>query len=59
MRAIRRVLPDGGKLPDDFGQVTVMSEDRLTELQDGVVLLDRMMWGLAQCSPCSCGPSPR
>jgi hypothetical protein len=23
-----------------------MSEDRLTELQDGVILLDRMMWGL-------------
>jgi hypothetical protein len=36
----------GAKLPDDFGQVTVMSEDQLTELQDGVILLDRMMWAL-------------
>jgi hypothetical protein len=37
----------GAKLPDDFGQVTVMSEARLTELQDGVVMLDRAVWALA------------
>ena len=36
----------GARLPEDFGQLTIMSEDRLTELQDGVILLDRMMWGL-------------
>jgi hypothetical protein len=36
----------GAQLPEDFGQLTVMSEARLTEVQDGVVMLDRMMWGL-------------
>jgi hypothetical protein len=36
----------GAKLPDDFGQVTVMTEDRLTELQDTVVMLDRAVWAL-------------
>jgi len=40
----------GAQLPDDFGQITVMSEDRLDELQDGVVLLDRMMWALIALS---------
>jgi hypothetical protein len=36
----------GAKLPDDFGQVTVMSEARLNELQDAVVMLDRAVWAL-------------
>ena len=40
----------GARLPDDFGQITVMSEDRLDELQDGVILLDRMMWALIALS---------
>ncbi|HEY4584121.1 MAG TPA: hypothetical protein VI980_05925 [Acidimicrobiia bacterium] len=34
------------RLPEDFGQVTVMSEARLTALQDGVVMLDRAVWAL-------------
>ena len=33
--------------PEDFGQVTIMSEDRLSELQNGVVMLDRAVWALA------------
>jgi hypothetical protein len=36
----------GVRLPENFGQLTIVSEDRLTELQDGVILLDRMMWSL-------------
>ena len=42
----RQQLADaiGAQLPDDFGQVTIMSEDRLNELQDGVVMLDRLVW---------------
>jgi hypothetical protein len=34
------------RLPDDFGQLTLMSEDQLNTLQDGVVRLDRLMWAL-------------
>jgi hypothetical protein len=34
------------ELPEDFGQVTIMSEDSLTELQTAAVTLDRMVWGL-------------
>jgi hypothetical protein len=34
------------RLPDDFGQIALMSEDQLNALQDGVVRLDRLMWGL-------------
>ena len=37
----------GASLPEDFGQVTIMSEDRLSELQNGVVMLDRAVWALA------------
>ncbi len=33
-------------LPDDFGQLNLMTEDQLNQLQDGVVSLDRMMWAL-------------
>jgi hypothetical protein len=42
----RQQLADaiGAQLPDDFGQVTIMSEDRLIELQNGVVMLDRLVW---------------
>jgi hypothetical protein len=34
------------ELPEDFGQVTIMSEDSLTELQTAAVTLDRLVWGL-------------
>ncbi len=34
----------GARLPDNFGQITIMSEERLNELQDGVVMLDRLVW---------------
>ena len=34
------------RLPDDFGQITLMSESQLNALQDGVVRLDRLMWAL-------------
>ena len=32
------------RLPEDFGQITVMSEASLSEIQDVVVLLDRSVW---------------
>lgn len=35
----------GDRVPDDFGQITVMSEDRLTEIQDSAEVLDRWVWG--------------
>ena len=36
----------GATIPEDFGQLTLMSEDQLNALQEGVVRLDRLMWGL-------------
>ncbi len=35
------------QLPEDFGQVTLLSEERLDEVQDGVQRLDRIVWLLA------------
>ncbi len=35
------------RLPDDFGQITVMSDDQLAGLQDGARQLDRLVWFLA------------
>jgi hypothetical protein len=34
------------RLPDDFGQVTLMSAGELGAVQDAVVRLDRFVWGL-------------
>jgi hypothetical protein len=34
------------RLPEDFGQVTIMSEDNLGALQTAAVRLDRLVWGL-------------
>jgi hypothetical protein len=34
------------QLPDDFGQVTVMTEDQLGAVQDAARRLDRLVWGL-------------
>ena len=36
----------GNPLPEDFGQVTILSEQRLSELQDAVRTFDRLVWGL-------------
>jgi hypothetical protein len=36
----------GERVPDDFGQVTIMSEDQLVEIQDTATTLDRWTWGL-------------
>ena len=36
----------GATIPENFGQLTLMSEDQLNALQEGVVRLDRLMWGL-------------
>jgi hypothetical protein len=36
----------GDRVPDDFGQVTLMSEDQLVEIQDTATALDRWTWGL-------------
>jgi hypothetical protein len=36
----------GDRVPDDFGQVTLMSEDQLVEIQDTATTLDRWTWGL-------------
>ena len=36
----------GDRVPDDFGQVTVMSEDRLTAIQATADRVDRWVWGL-------------
>lgn len=36
----------GDRVPDDFGQVTIMSEDQLVEIQDTATTLDRWTWGL-------------
>lgn len=36
----------GAELPNDFGQVAVMSEDRLRSLQDLITMLDRVVWAL-------------
>jgi hypothetical protein len=36
----------GDRVPDDFGQVTVMSEDRLTAIQATADRIDRWVWGL-------------
>ena len=36
----------GERVPDDFGQVTLMSEDQLVEVQDTVTTIDRLTWGL-------------
>ncbi len=40
----------GATIPENFGQLTLMSEDQLNALQDGVVRLDRLMWGLIALS---------
>jgi hypothetical protein len=37
----------GDRVPDDFGQITIMSEDQLVEIQDTATTLDRWTWGLA------------
>ena len=44
----RQQLEDaiGAKVPEDFGQLTVMSEAQLTQLQDGVVTVDRIAWAM-------------
>lgn len=36
----------GERVPDDFGQITVMSEDRLAAIQETAVRIDRAMWAL-------------
>jgi hypothetical protein len=36
----------GDRVPDDFGQVTLMSEDQLVQIQDTATTLDRWTWGL-------------
>ncbi len=36
----------GTRLPEDFGQLTVMSEQTLSEAQSGVERLDRYVWAL-------------
>lgn len=36
----------GERVPDDFGQVTLMSEDQLVEVQDTAAAIDRLTWGL-------------
>jgi hypothetical protein len=36
----------GDRVPDDFGQVTIMSEDQLVAIQDTATTLDRWTWGL-------------
>jgi hypothetical protein len=36
----------GDRVPDDFGQVALMSEDQLVEIQDTATRLDRWTWGL-------------
>lgn len=37
----------GAQLPEDFGQVTLLSEQRLEQVQAGVRRLDRFVWLLA------------
>jgi hypothetical protein len=36
----------GDRVPDDFGQVTIMTEDQLAEVQATATTLDRWTWGL-------------
>jgi hypothetical protein len=36
----------GDRVPDDFGQITIMTEDQLVEVQDTATRLDRWTWGL-------------
>jgi hypothetical protein len=36
----------GDRVPDDFGQITLMTEDQLVEVQDAATRLDRWTWGL-------------
>jgi hypothetical protein len=36
----------GTRLPEDFGQLTVMSEDALSGIQDGARRIDRAVWAL-------------
>lgn len=45
----RRQLADAvqAQLPEDFGQVTMISEDRLAEVQETARRLDRFVWLLA------------
>ena len=38
------------RLPEDFGQVTIMSEDNLGAIQTAAVRLDRLVWGLVVLS---------
>jgi hypothetical protein len=40
----------GTELPPDFGQVTVLSEVELTELQDAAAAADQLIWGLVVLS---------
>jgi hypothetical protein len=40
----------GTELPPDFGQLTVMSEAELTELQDAASAADQLTWGLVVLS---------
>jgi hypothetical protein len=40
----------GDRVPDDFGQITIMSEDQLTEIQATATTLDRWVWGLVVLS---------
>lgn len=40
----------GDRVPDDFGQVAVMSEDRLSELQGATERADRWVWGIVLLS---------
>jgi hypothetical protein len=40
----------GTDLPPDFGQVTVMSQAELTELQDAAAAADQLTWGLVALS---------
>jgi hypothetical protein len=40
----------GTDLPDDFGQLTVMSQAELTELQDAAAAADQLIWALVALS---------
>jgi hypothetical protein len=40
----------GDRVPDDFGQITIMSEEQLTEIQATATTLDRWVWGLVVLS---------
>jgi hypothetical protein len=44
IRRLARLL--GTDLPSDFGQIPIMSEERLREVQQIAVVADRLVWGL-------------